>query len=141
MSQPYFEDVEIGDLIGPVVKRPKREEVRAFAVLSKLPDRFISDEGARREGWGNMIVSSWQSMGYLAQLLTDWMGQMGSLSSLDVSFRRIVEMEDRLECTAVVTDTVVRDGAHVVVLDAFIENQRGERPLQATAEVVLPSRG
>ena len=140
MSQVYSEDVDLGDQIGPLVKQPSVEETRAFAEMSRLSGRFISSDGARQEGADRMLVSSWQSMGYLAQLLTDWMGEKGFLSRFDVSFRRRVEPEDRLECQAVVTD-ILREGKRgVVTLDAFIVNQNGERPLQATAEVTLPSR-
>ena len=140
MSQLYFEDVEPGDEIGPLIKQPTRDEVRTFAELSHLSGRFTSDEGARGEGTDRMIVSSWQSMGYLAQLITNWMGQEGSLSKLRVSFHRVVEPGERLECRAVVTDTLSLGGRHVVMLDTFMENRRGERLIQGTAQVVLPSR-
>ncbi len=140
MTQPCYEDVEPGDIIGPMVKQPSRQETYAFAALSRLSGRFVSDDGARQEGWDAMLVSSWQSMGYLAQLLTSWMGGSGFLETFEVSFRRVVEPGDRLESSATVVDKEVRDGRHVVILDVFMENQRGERPLQATAEVILPSR-
>ena len=140
MSQPYFEDVELGDEIGPLIRQPTREEVRTFAELSHLSGRFVSEEGARDEGTDRMIVSSWQSMGYMAQLITNWMGREGLLSKLQVSFHRVVEPGIRLECRAVVTDTRALEDRHIVMLDAFMENQRGERLIQGTAEVVLPSR-
>ena len=140
MSQPYFEDIELGDEIGPLIKQPSREEVRAFAELSHLSGRFTSVEGARTEGTDRMIVSSWQSMGYLAQLITNWMGQEGLLSKFQVSFHRVVEPGERLECRAVVTDTLALEDRHIIMLDTIMENQRGERLLQGTAEVVLPSK-
>ena len=138
MNQVYFEDVEPGDQIGPLVKQPGTEETRAFAELSRLSGRFVSSDGARQEGADRMLVSSWQSMGYLAQLITDWMGEKGFLSKYNVFFRRRVEPDDRLECQAVITDTQTKGERGVVTLDAFIVNQRGERPLQATVEVTLP---
>lgn len=140
MSQPYFEDVALGDEIGPLVKQPSREEVRLFCEITHLAGRFVSDDAARADGLERVIVSSWQNEAYLAQLLTNWMGQQGTLSTFDVIFRSLVEPGDRLECRAIVTETLVRRNQHVIVLDAFMENQRGERPLQGAAEVVLPSR-
>ena len=140
MSQTYFEDVELGDEIGPLIKQPSQEDVRTFAELSHLSGRFTSVEGARAEGTDRMIVSSWQSMGYLAQLITNWMGQEGLLSKFQVSFHRVVEPGERLECRAVVTDTLALEDRHIIMLDAIMENQRGERLIQGTAEVVLPSR-
>ena len=141
MSQPYFEEVEPGREIGPVVKQPSLEEVLAFCEVTHLAGRFVSDEAARGDGLERVIVSSWQSGAYLAQLLTDWMGPRGTLATFDIIFRGLVELGDRLECRALVTDILLRGNQHIVVLDAFMENQRGERPLQGTAEVVLPSRG
>ncbi len=138
--QVYFEDVHPGDELGPFVKEPSKEEVIAFARLAHLTGRFVDDEEARKEGMEGIIVSSWQSMAYLSQLLTNWMGPRGSLSKFDIYFRRIVEPGDRLECRAIVTDTLVKMEKHVVVLDIYIDNQKGERPLQGTAEVILPSR-
>ena len=138
--QVYFEDVQPGDELGPLVKEPSKDEVVAFARLGRLTGRFVDDDEARREGMDGIIVSSWQSMAYLSQLLTNWMGPHGFLSKFEVYFRRIVEPGDRLECRAIVTDTLVKMGKHLVVLDIYIDNQKGERPLQGTAEVILPSR-
>ena len=140
MNQLYFEDVEPGQQIGPLVKQPSRDEILAFCEVTHLAGRFISDEAAQGEGLERMIVSSWQSGAYLAQLLTDWMGPQGALATFDVIFRGMVELGDRLECHALVTDTLRRGNQHIVVLDAFAVNQRGERPLQGVAEVALPSR-
>ena len=88
-----------------------------------------------------MIVPGNMSMSFLAQLITDWAGPHGRLTKLEVNFRRMVEPGDRLECKATVTDIQEVDGQNLVTLDAFIENQKGERPIQGIAEVVLPSRG
>ena len=141
MSQTYFEDVAPGHEIGPLVKQPSREEILAFCEVTHLTGRFVSDEAARGDGLERIIVSSWQNLAYMAQLLTDWMGPQGTLATFDVIFRGIVEDGERLECRALVTDTPLRGNQHIVVLDVFMQNERGERPMQGTAEVVLPSRG
>ncbi len=138
--QVYFEDVQPGDELEPFIKVPSKEEVVAFARLALLDGRFVDDEEARKEGMDGVIVSSWQSMAYLSQLITNWMGPQGFLSKFEVYLRRIVEPGDRLECRAIVTDTAVASERNVVVLDIYIENQRGEKPLQGMAEVFLPSR-
>ena len=79
-------------------------------------------------------------MGYLAQVITNWMGQDGSLSKFQVLFRRVVGPGDRLECHAIVTDKRILEGRHTVIMDAFMVNQDGEHLIQGTAEVSLPSR-
>ena len=140
MNQPYFEDVEPGDEIGPLIKQPTREEVTAFAKVSRLGGRFTSDEAAQGDGYDRWIVSAWQSMGYLAQVVTNWMGQYGALSTFQVIFRRVVGPGDRMICRAVVTDKWIVEGRHIIVIDTFMENQSGEHLIQGVAKVELPSK-
>lgn len=140
MMQPYFEDVEPGDEIGPLIKQPTREEVTNFAKVSRLGGRFTSDEAARDNGYDRWIVSAWQSMGYLSQVITNWMGQHGSLSNFQVIFRRVVGPEDRLACRAIITDKLMVEGQHMIIMDTFMENQSGEHLMQGTAKVILPSK-
>lgn len=153
MSQTYFEEVELGDELGPLLKEPTREQVLAYVSPSTYlapsasvdtpelrSSRFTSDEAAQSEGIRGIIVPGNMSMCFLSQLLDDWAGDQGWLTKLRVNFRRMVEPGDKLECKAIVTDMQVVDGRNLVTLDAYIENQKGERPIQGTAEVVLPSR-
>ena len=141
MSQTYFEDIEPGDEIGPLVKEPTKEQIRDYVSLSELRmGRFTSDEAAQGEGLRGIIVPGNMSMSFLAQLITDWAGDQGRLTKLEVNFRRMVEPGDLLECKATVTDAEVSNGENIVMLDTFIENQKGERPIQGTAQVMLPSR-
>ena len=141
MSQVFYEEVELGQEIGPLVKEPSREQVRDYVDLSEVRlGRFTSDAAAQGEGLRGVIVPGNMSMSFLAQLLTDWAGQQGRLTKLEVNFRRMVEPGDRLECKAVVTDLSAQDGRNLVILDAYIENQRGERPIQGVAEVELPNK-
>ena len=140
MSQKHFGEVELGDELGPLVKEPTREQIREYVGLSEIRmSRFTSEEAAQGEGLRGIIVPGNMSMSFLSQLLTDWAGVEGQLTKLEVNFRRMVEPGDRLECKAVITDMQEADGRNVVTLDAFIENQKGERPIQGIAEVVLPS--
>ena len=142
MSQTYFEDVELGDEVGPLVKNPTKEQIRDYVSLSELRmGRFTSDQAAQGEGLRGIIVPGNMSMSFLSQLLTDWAGEQGRLTKLEVNFRRMVEPGDRLECKATITDMETADGQSFVNLDVFIENQKGERPIQGTAQVALPRKG
>ena len=141
MSQVHFEEIELGDDIGPLVKEPTKEQIRSFASLTETrSSRFTSEEVAQGEGLSGIIVPGNMSMAFLSQLITDWAGEKGQITSLEVNFRRMVEPGDRLECKATVTDAEIIDGQNVVTLDAFIENQKGERPVQGTAKVILPAK-
>ncbi len=49
--------------------------------------------------------------------------------------------DDVLNILALVTDTLEDNGRPTVKLDVYLENERGERPVQGTAIVELPKRG
>lgn len=141
----YFDDVEIGDEFEEH-QAPGREDVLRFftmtasARLSDGPgdDRFVSEEAGRRLGAEGPIIPGAMSFALLSRLVTDWMGAEGHLDNLDVSFRRPIAHGDALRLVALVTDT--DDATASVKLDVYIENTRGERPLQGTAIVGLPHR-
>ena len=141
MSQVYFEDVEPGYELDPLIKEPTREQLDAFTTAwgSGL-GRFTSDEVARKEGFTGVILPGNMSMAFLAQLLTEWAGSAGKVKRLEVDFRRSIQPGDKLSCVGLVTDTETEDGENRVILDVYIETQKGERALQGTALVLLPNK-
>ena len=141
MSQVYFEDVEPGYEVGPVVKMPDRAQLDAFtAAWGSQTGRFTSDEAAQKEGFSGVILPGNMSMALLAQVLTEWAGSEGKLKRMECDFRRYVQPGDTLNCIGLVTDTESEGDENRVVMDVYIENQRGERAIQGTALVLLPNR-
>lgn len=143
-EQVYGRSLEIGDEIGPLVKSPNLPQVQAFLGVwraggAQQASRFTDPELAAKEGLPGPIVPGSMSQAFLAQLLTDWMGPGGRLRSLDVVFRRSVLHEKGLKCLSLVTDKREEDSHTVVRLDVMIEDPRGDRPVQGTAELVLPT--
>jgi acyl dehydratase len=147
-EQRYFEDVHLGDEFEQG-QHPTTEHVLAFVGTwdrnsDRGTGRFSDPEEARRQGLARPIVPGNMSVAMITRLVTDWMGPMGRIVSLDVSFRRPVLHNDRLRCIAVVTDegddALEGAGPAIVRLDVALENEGGERPVQGTAEVELPRR-
>ncbi len=144
----YGEDVEPGDEIGPLVKHPDTEQVRAF--LNVWNPRGMAEatpgQGApmnrflQGEGTGGPMLPGSMSQALLSQLLTDWAGSAGRLRTLDVNFRRPVRHGEDLKCTGLVTDKHDEGNETVVHVDVFIEDPRGDRPVQGVAEVVIPAK-
>ena len=147
LIQRYFEDVAVGDEFEET-QQPTAEHVIAFIAATGMPNgggRFTDSERARALGLERAIVPGPMSASMLTRLVTDWMGPLGRVLSLDVSYRRPVQHEDRLRCVALVTDVdgegdFEGTGAGVVHLDVMLENERGEKPVQGTAIVELPRR-
>ena len=141
MSQVYFEDVEPGYELTPLIKEPTRDQLNEFTkAWGTGLGRFTSDEVAIKEGVTGVILPGNMSMAFLAQLLTERAGSAGKLKRLEVDFRRSVQPGDRLNCVGLVTDTETEDGENRVILDVYIKTQKGERALQGTALVLLPNK-
>ena len=144
--QRYFDDVELGDQFEEM-QHPTAEHVRQFMGESGRGARDQNDEGsgrftdtatARSQGLERPIVPGNMSLAMITRLVTDWIGPLGHIVELDVSFRRPVLHGDQLRSVALVTDAGTSPRVH---LDLSLENERGERPLQGTAVVDLPMRG
>lgn len=143
-GQLYGVDVEPGDEIGPLIKHPDTDQVRAFLAAGMRmggaqASRFTDAEAASREGLGGPILPGPMSLAFLAQLLTDWAGPRGRLKSLDVNFRRPTRHGEELKCIGLITDKHEEQDKTIVHIDVFIEDPRGDRPTQGVAEVVLPT--
>ena len=144
MATRYFDEVEIGDEFEEQQTPGKDDVLRFFMMTASArltgagDDRFISEEAGRRLGAEGPIIPGVMSFATLSRLVTDWMGMEGHLDNLDVSFRRPIAQGDELRLIALVTDTDPDTAS--VKLDVYMENPRGERPLQGTAVVTLPRR-
>ena len=146
-SQRYFEDVVVGELFEQT-RQPTREQVIAFLDIPGMFDsdrRLVDLATARASGFGGPLVPGQMSTLMLTRLVTDWMGPLGRVLSLDVSYRRGVLHDDVLRCVALVTDVngegdYASTGEGAVHFEVALENQRGEKPVQGTAVAVIPRR-
>lgn len=145
MSQPYFDDIDVGDEIEGAWTA-QREQVLEYIALEPggpaddTQGRFTDPVRAKKLGFERPIVPGALSMSVLTRLVTDWMGPEGDLESIDINFRRPVLQEDELRTLGLVIDTEPSEDGGRVRIDVYFENNRGERPLQGVAVVKLPSR-
>ena len=137
----YFEDVELGDQIGPVETIATDEGVASFCEVwsPPTPNRFTDVETARQSGMEGPIVPGIMAMAMMAQLLTDWAGP-DSIRDLDVVFRQPVPHNQPLTLEATITDLRHEDGFNVAECDILMLGAKGERHVVGKAIVSLPSR-
>ena len=88
---------------------------------------FAHDSGIQRVCW-------------LENMVTNWMSNLGFLESLNVRLVRPNYFYDTTWCKGKVSGTSIRDGKHIVELDIWCENQRGETTATGSATVSLISR-
>ncbi len=138
---PYFEDVELGDEIGPLQTEATDYGVLEFCRVwdNRGPSRFTDQAMAEESRLPGPIVPGIMSMGIMARLLTDWAGTE-ALKDLDIVFRQPVPHHKPLTIAATVTDTRQEDGENLVECDILMTGAEGERYVGGKAIVVLPSK-
>ena len=138
---PYFEEIELGDEIGPVEKVATDEAVANFCDIwgAETPNRFTSAQVAAKAGMSGAIVPGIMTMAMMAQLLTDW-GGPGSIKDLDLVFRQPVPHNRPLVLAATITDLREEADENLVECDILMTGPEGERYVGGKAIVVLTAR-
>ena len=139
-SSALFDDIEMGDEIGPIELVATDENVSTFCELwgNPMPNRFTSQEVAEAAGLPGPIVPGVMSMAIMSQALTDWAGPE-ALRDLDLVFRQPVPHNKPLLISATVTDTRQEDGENLIECDVLMTGTAGERYVGGTALITLPS--
>jgi acyl dehydratase len=138
----YIEDVEVGQAVPPLVKGPLQQiQLTRYAGASGDFNPIHQDEEfARAAGMGGVFAHGMLTMGFVAQALTDWAGA-GTVRKLAVRFAALVRLKDTVTCTGRVVAKSSKDDLHLVDLEVWAENQRGEKVVTGRATLALPSRG
>lgn len=136
---PCFDDVELGDEIGPLETEATDSSVVAFCQVwtDRIPNRFTDQETAEKAGLPGTIVPGIMAMAMVTRLLTQWAGPV-SLKDLDVIFRQPVPHHQPLTISGTVTDTRREEGENLVECDVMMTGTQGERYVSGKAIVALP---
>ena len=138
---PNFEDVELGDEIGPLETVATDDDVVSFCRVwnNPAPNRFTDQAMAEESHLPGPIVPGIMSMGIMARLLTDWAGPE-ALKDLDLVFRLPVPHNKPLRISATITDTRQDAEENLVECDVLMTGAQGERYIGGKAIVALPSK-
>ena len=140
MAELFYEDVDLGDELGPLEKHPTTEAVRTFCQIwgNHGPNRFVDDDVAQRLGQPGPIVPGVMSVALMSQLFTQW-GPPQILKKIDVVFRQPV-LHAPVKVVALVTDKHEEDGENLVECDVHLTNLDGDRLVGGKVILSLPSR-
>ena len=79
-QQLYYEDIEAGTEIGPLVKQPDTRQLVMWAGASSDYNPIHYDKDfAQSRGLPGVIVHGQLVCSFLGQLITDWIGEQGGL--------------------------------------------------------------
>ncbi|HET7339856.1 MAG TPA: MaoC/PaaZ C-terminal domain-containing protein [Methylomirabilota bacterium] len=140
-ARVYAEDVKVGDELPALVKGPIQQiQLTRYAGASGDFNPIHQDhEFARAAGMGDVFAHGMLSMGFVAQAVTDWAGA-GRVRKIGVRFAAIVRLKDVITCRGRVLATSSKDDEHLVEVEIWAENQKGEKVVTGKATVALPSR-
>lgn len=152
-KQLYWEDVKVDTEVTPLSKVATTQMLVRWAGASGdfMPLHY-EDAFAEASRVGKPIVHGALKRAWLVQLLTDWIGDEGTLKKFACSYRRMDwprAMKTMTEphdgetwwCKGKVTQKYTAGDEHLVDCDIRIENGKGEVTTSGTATVALPSRG
>ncbi len=141
-EQLYYEDVAVGSDITPLVKQPTPRQLVMWAGASGDYNPIHYDKDfAQSRGLPGVIVHGQLVSCFLGQLITDWMGEEGSLKKLTCSYKRMNCPGEALTWKGKVRKKYIEDGGRYVESTIWAENVKGEKTVSGMAIVALPSRG
>ena len=140
-KQLFVEDIDIGTTIGPVARQVTTQQLVKYAGASGDYYEIHYDKDIALENdLPGVILHGALKSAFLAQLLTDWMGEQGILQKLSCQYRGMDIPYDTLTCKGEVTKKYVEDGQHLVECNVWLESNKGGATTPGSATVILPSR-
>jgi acyl dehydratase len=137
--QLYFEAVKVGDELPPLVKPPvDRLQIARYAGAAQDWNPLSVDEQhARNAGFPSALVPAMVSMGFLGELVMDWV-RGARLRKFQARFVKIVWPGDVLTSRGRVVDRRFESpGRYLIDIEAWAENQRGELVVRGLATFQL----
>ena len=140
-AQVFYEDVAIGDEIGPLSKKPTTVNLFRYSAVTWNAHRIHFDKDyALSEGHPDVLVQAHLHGAYLAQLVNDWVLPRGRILRFGWSNRGRAVPGDTLICTGKVVGKRVEDGQNLIELDLREVNQHGNVCALGNAAVTLPGK-
>ena len=137
----YYEDIKIDTELPALVKHPTPRQLIMWAGASgDLFEIHYDKEFALNQGFPDIVVQGDLTVAFLVQLITDWMGEMGTFKKLSTSNRASIFPKEDLICKGIVRKKYIEDHEHYVDIEIWAENSKGEKCTLGKASVLLPAR-
>ena len=125
---------EIGQELPELVKHPTTRQLVQYAgAQGDFYEIHYDQDYARSVRLPGVILHGLLKAGFLAQLVTDWLGDRGTLKSFEVSYRGVDMPAHPYTCRGKVT----RIDGQEVELEVWGEDEDGKKTTVGTATVAL----
>ena len=140
-EQVYFEDVQEGMALPTLEKNPTTQQLVKYAGASGDYYEIHYDlEYARANGLPNVILHGALKNAFLGQLMTEWIGEGGTLRKLSAQYRGMDVPGTPVYIKGSIRRKYVEDGEHLVECDLWLEDHEGQKSTIGSAVAELPSR-
>ena len=140
-NQLYFDDVEEGAEVATLRKDPTTQQLVMYAGASGDYYQIHYDlEFAKNNGLPDVILHGALKNAFLGQVMTDWIGEMGTLKKLSVQYRGMDVPGTPIYGKGVVKKKYRVDGENIVECEIWLEDHKGGRTTPGYAVAALPER-
>ena len=137
----YFEDVNEGMEIPTLEKNPTTQQLVKYAGASGDYYQIHYDlEFAKANGLPDVILHGALKNAFLGQIVTDWIGEDGTLRKLSAQYRGMDVPRGPIYGKGVVKRKFVENGENLVECEIWLENHEGQKTTPGSAVVALPPR-
>ncbi len=142
LTKWYYEDLQVGDAIPPLVK-PAITHLQLVRYAGASGDFYpvhTDPKVGERIGTGGIIAPGLLLMGFVGQLLSDFVGPT-ALRSFDVRFKGMTHLDVVITCTGTITEKFEADGEGRIAGQVQAADQTGHVKVTGTFVAALPKRG
>src|SRR6266851_4934995 len=140
-TKRYYEDVQVGDAIPPLVKPPitPLQLVRYAGASGDFNPLHTDPKVGEALGFGGIIAHGMLIMGFVGQLLSDYVGPT-ALRKFDIRFKGMTRIGDEITCTGTITEKYEADGEARIAGKVQAADQNGDVKVTGTFVAALPHR-
>jgi len=140
-ERPCYEDVREGDALPTLKKRPTPRQLVMWAGASgEFSEMHYDMDFALEKGFPGIIVHGMLLASFIGQMLTDWIGEEGTLKKFRTRNEQFVLVNETITCQGVITKKYDEGDEHLVDCELWAEKGKGEKCVSVTATVALPAR-
>jgi hydroxyacyl-ACP dehydratase HTD2-like protein with hotdog domain len=135
-TQGFWDEITEGGELPELVKHPSPQQLFMFSAVTW--NRHLihyNTEFAISDGLQNVAVHRALIGGFLAQMLSDWVAEHGSVQSVQWTVRGSAAIDQPLKLAGRVTGKREADGQRLVDCEIWAENHEGQVIAPGTATV------
>lgn len=139
--QKYWEDIIEGQELPVQIKCPSTQQIAKFAGATGEFARIHYDKDAAiSAGLPGVIAHGWLTFAFITNVIINWMGTEGVLKKVGVSYRGIHPAGEDIYLKSKVVKKYTGDNEHLVELEVWAENAKGQITVPGSAIVALPQK-